>query len=424
MNSIEQIFSNRVLKGQFNTSYPINPKDWTKYRSSEYLSFNGLNELSFYIHIPFCQDLCDFCEYTKVKCPNETIQQKYLDVLKSDVNAFIEKHANILLNGFDIGGGTPTALSEENFERLIEIYIETLSKVSVSKDFEPSIEGTFQTLTEFKIQKISQSGIKRLSLGLQSTQSNVLTFNNRQKTDIQEALSWIKYAKNYGIEKINLDFMFGLKRQTINDLHSDIDTVAYLNPEQVTLYELRTNMLNCCDVIDKDFSFEYYKTIYDKLIQLGYKSHFGQNTFSKNVSDLGVSSYLKNRMLYAKPYKGFGISAQSMNHNGISYNVGKNSRNLTNILNNENYAEEYTYILPKQELLAKYIAISGYYGGFSLAIATEILGIDSKEYFDKEIRFCLDNNLLILDNDLLHITQAGFRNYGAVFSLFYKKNEL
>ncbi|GAB1416931.1 hypothetical protein MASR2M117_23370 [Paludibacter sp.] len=126
-------------------------------------------------------------------------------------------------------------------------------------------------------------------------------------------------------------------------------------------------------------------------------------------------------MLYGKPYKGFGISAQSMNSNGISYNIGKNSKDLTNVINCDNYTEEYTYILPKQELLSKYIAISGYYGRFSLITATEILGIDSKQFFYKKIEFCLNNELLTLDNDFLHITQKGYRNYGAVFSLFYKK---
>ena len=121
MKSIEQIFGKRLLNSHFNTSYPLNPKDWTKYRSSNCLSFDGVNELSYYFHIPFCQELCGFCEYTRIKCPNEIIQRKYLRVLKSDVDIFTKKQANIVLYGFDLGGGTPTALSEENFERLIEI---------------------------------------------------------------------------------------------------------------------------------------------------------------------------------------------------------------------------------------------------------------------------------------------------------------
>ncbi|GAB1416934.1 hypothetical protein MASR2M117_23400 [Paludibacter sp.] len=269
MKSIEQIFSKRILNNQFNTSYPINPNDWIKYRSSECLSFDTVNELSFYIHIPFCQKLCDFCEYTRVRCPNEITQLKYLNILKSDVDTFTKKHTDIVLSGFDLGGGTPTALSERSFENLLEIYRKTLTKASVSKDFEPSIEGTFQTLTEFKIQKICQSGIKRISLGLQSTQSNVLSINKRIKTDVHEAKNWINYSKSNGIKKINLDFMYGLKRQTTNDIYSDIETIAYLEPEQVTLYELRTNMLKSNYVINKDFSFQFYKTIYDELIKLG-----------------------------------------------------------------------------------------------------------------------------------------------------------
>ena len=421
MNSLEQIFDERKLNLKFNTSYPLNPTDWAEYRSADYLPFDGVRELSFYVHIPFCQKLCSFCEYARFKTPNITVQRQYLHRLRFDIENFITKYPNFILCGFDIGGGTPTALSEDNFEYLIEIYKNTLKRISLRKDFEPSIEGTFDTLTENKIQRICKAGIKRLSLGLQTTQSNVLIANNRIEFSVKKADKWIKYAKNCGIEKINLDFMYGLEQQTIQDIYSDIETIKYLNPEQVTLYELRTNMLNVNYTLDKDLLFHYYETMYNKLLKLGYNARFGQNTFSKSHSDFGASSYLRNRMLYAKPYKGFGISAQSMNKYGISYNVGKTHKHLSKVLNNNEFIEEYTYILPKQELLSKYIAISGYYGGFSLKIATEILGIDSKQCFEEEINFCTDSNLLTLDNDFLHITKKGFRDYGTVFSLFYKK---
>ena len=325
------------------------------------------------------------------------------------------------MRGAHIGGGTPTTLSNDNFARLIDIYQKTVSSVQIALDFEPSIEGTFHTLTENKLRMISNAGIKRLSLGIQSTNSKVLFENQRTKETTVMIKKWVEAAKSVGIQKINLDLMYGLKGQTLKTIESDIAIIAPLNVEQVTLYELRTNMLNsgsCC--MTKDDLFQSYNILYNGLISLGYQVRFGQNTFSVNKKDFGVSSYLRNRMLSGISYKGFGLSAQSMSKYGISYNVGKNKSNLSQYLNLATYNEEYTYHLPTQELLSKYIAISAYSGQFSLKMASEILEKDSIHYFKREIDFCVENELMTLENDTLFITRKGFKNYGAVFFLFCK----
>lgn len=106
--------------------------------------------------------------------------------------------------------------------------------------------------------------------------------------------------------------------------------IEILNPEQVTLYELRTNMIREPSYLSKDELYYAYRCLYEGLIALGYHARFGQNTFSKYIADHGVSSYLRSRMLDGVAYKGFGLSAQSMNNEGISYNIGKNSCQLKN----------------------------------------------------------------------------------------------
>ena len=218
--------------------------------------------------------------------------------------------------------------------------------------------------------------------------------------------------------------MYGLKGQSPRDVESEIKIVELLNTEQVTLYELRTNMLDKAgSFTTKENLFQSYKTLYDRLTLLNYHARFGQNTFSVNKEDFGVSSYLRSRMLNGLPYKGFGVSAQSMNNYGISYNIGKNKTDLSQYINLSEYKEEYTYHLPKRELLSKYIAISSYSGRFSLKKASEILDDDSVNYFRREIDFCIQKELMTLENDTLFITHKGFKNYGAVFSLFYELND-
>jgi len=280
IKSIENIFKVRLQNPKLNTSYPLCPSDWEKYKVEGNLLFAKNEELSFYIHIPFCRNLCIFCEYTRMKCPSEGLQNHYLDVLESDIHKFITKHPDILLRGFDIGGGTPTCLSEANFDRLIKIYQKVVSSLQISQDFESSIEGSFQTLSEKKLQLISNAGINRISLGIQTSNRLVLSANHRSKTHSKVMYKWIQYAKSLGVQKINLDMMYGLKGQSFIDIESDIELISFLKPDQITIYELRTNMIAEDSFISKEELFLSYNSFYKGLTSLSYHARFGQNTFS------------------------------------------------------------------------------------------------------------------------------------------------
>ena len=229
-------------------------------------------------------------------------------------------------------------------------------------------------------------------------------------------------AYNSGIKKVNLDFMYGLKNQPLESLQADICLVKMLRPEQITLYELRVNMINEENHRSALQKYEMYCRWYEALTKMGYKAPFGQNTFSLNEQDMGVSSYLRHRMRDGTAYKGFGISAQSLSSEGLSYNMGKNSQKLHNLLGMDSYREEYTYRLPKEEMASKYIAIAAYSGAFSLKALDRILGGKAKDEYLTQIQWCLGEGLLKREGDILRITRRGFRHYGAVFSLFYYKD--
>ena len=419
MKRIEELYNGRIHDIRLNTSYPLSPTDWIRYQTIGSLPFCEDEILSFYLHIPFCRQLCSFCEYTRMRCPSETAQRAYLETLENDIDKFLESHPNITLNGFDIGGGTPTSLTEGSFSRLLDIYWGVLERTSQTDDFEPSIEGTFQTVTQEKLRKIADAGIKRLSLGIQTSDRKILARHGRKDSDVDRMLAIMEEARKVGIQKINLDLMYGLDGQTVDAVIRDIQLLRQLSPEQITLYELRPNMLRYAISQTKEERYQAYAMYYDALTGLGYFAKFGQNTFSSEKDDLGLSSYLRHRMLACSPYRGFGISAQSMNALGICYNKYKNHPSQSIDLSGASYENETFYRLPSIELLNKYIAISAYYGGFSLKIASNMIGTDAEKYFQQEMDFCLSEGLVTKDNDTIRITPKGFFNYGAVFSLFY-----
>ena len=421
--TIKNIYLARTVSPLLNTSYPLHKEDWLAYRVEGALPYDDVGAMSFYLHIPFCRHLCRFCEYTRMSLPDDMRQQRYLDVMAKDIERFLAAHPNTVLQGFDIGGGTPTALSHENFLRLMTIYADTVGRVQLTPDFEPSIEGTFLTLDNEKLEAIAQAGIHRLSLGVQTSSSIVLNAQGRNNVGADVMQRIVDQAHAAGIRKVNLDLIYGLAGQDEASRQRDLDVIRRLSPKQVTLYELRVNMLPGIRSASKEELYDAYCSYYEALIGMGYHARFGQNTFSRSDSDFGVSSYLRNRMLKGTPYRGFGISAQSMSPAGIAYNPGKNEHRLTSFLDRSTFDEEAHYALPPEELLSKYIAIAAYSGGFSLDIASNILGHDAAEHFSDELAFCLDEGLLTLDNDRVQITRKGFLHYGAVFSLFYLKHK-
>ncbi|MBO7082479.1 MAG: radical SAM protein [Bacteroidales bacterium] len=416
--TIAELFESRKDDPRWNTSYPLNPKDWAGYRVDGPLPFDKDQRLSFYIHIPFCKQLCSFCEYTRMLCPDDGLQETYLRVVANDIDCFKKQYKGLTLLGCDIGGGTPTSLTEKNFSLLMEFYKNAVSGLDLSEDFEPSIEGTFNTLSGKKLNDIAKAGFKRLSLGVQSSSHSIMESLRRLVSDEKQMKEWLSKASQAGIKKVNLDFMYGLQGQNEAFIQRDLELIDHLRPQQVTLYELRTNMLSIQTSYTKEELFSQYTQYYEGLISMGYLARFGQNTFSVDAEDLGVSSYLRERMLNGASYKGFGLSAQSMSSAGVSYNLGKLSGDPSRKMNAEGYQEEYTYLLPAKELAAKYMAISAYHGSFSTKKLLEI-GIDEKTLNNK-LDYCFSQGLLTKGNDdKVYVTRKGFEHYGAVFSLFY-----
>ncbi|MDE6535226.1 MAG: radical SAM protein [Muribaculaceae bacterium] len=425
---LQHLFEQRKKNPLFNTSYPLSPDDWAKYSTPGTLPFDSSGPIAFYIHIPFCSQICSFCEYTKMRVPSRDLQINYLNALGNQIERFIEQHPEMKIYGFDIGGGTPTSL--DLFPGFMMWIREFLESQTFTFNFEPSIEGSFDTLVDdylgqHKSFYIAKAGFKRLSLGVQSTSNTVLTPLHRNNISAAKMGKAIDEWHRLGISKINLDLMYGLPGQTLENIKKDIDIIRELNPEQVTVYEFRTNQLKTKYKPDSDICFNQYCELFDGLSRLGYFGEFGRNTFSRDRYDLGLSSYLRHRMFDGWQYKGFGISAQSMSPFGVSYNIGKNEaiEKLIDqnwlIKNGSTYEASTYYQLPRHEILNKFIAISGYSGGFSLAAAKNIFGNEFDTRYSTVIRFLRNENLATIKGDRLQLTETGFRHYGTALSLFY-----
>lgn len=419
--NIEELFKIADNNLKVNTAYPIFKESFKKYISNNDI-FENVDKLSFYIHVPFCKQLCKFCEYTKFLAGNENSEEKYLTLLNNQIENFINNHDIKKIYGFDIGGGTPTALSDKNFEKLINIHLDLENRYEKINDYEKSIEISFSTINDNKIDLIKNANFNRISVGMQSINKKLLDDNNRYYSQIEDILKIKEMIQNKNIEKLNIDLMYGLTNQNDDMLQSTIEAIKIINPEQVTLYETRFNRNNMdYSKITRDLQYEQYSNLYNELIKLGYKGRFGKNTFTK-TNDEGVSSYLKYRMTECIPYKGFGISAQSMSLQGLSYGIMKNT-DLKYIPDLNEIKEGYNYSLPKSEIAAKYISIAMYNGSFNLDVLNGILQENAKKYFKEEFDYLFKNEYISEINNEIILTQKGFRYYGAICSLFWSNEQ-
>lgn len=427
---IKRLLEQRKNNPLYNTSYPLSPDDWAKYSTSGLLPFDFSKPIAIYLHIPFCRQICSFCEYTKMCVPEKVKQRHYIASLMDDVERFFKQNSEMKLYGLDIGGGTPTSLDPEVFGDFMTWIGYIMNDNNIINGFEPSIEGSFETLVSddwgpYKSACIAKSGVKRLSLGVQSTSDKVLKPLSRNAISINDMSKAIDNWHFIGISKINVDLMYGLPGQTVDTIRKDVEVIRDLNPEQVTVYEFRTNQLKTSYKTNSDTCFEQYCELYNGLISLGYYGEFGRNTFSRDSTDYGLSSYLRHRMFDGWQYKGFGVSAQSMSKFGVSYNLGKNevvSKMIDPdwfVKHKYSYESARYYKLSREEILSKFIAISGYSGGFSLSAAKELFGIDFSVRYQSTIDFLINENLATIKGERIQLTESGFHNYGAVLSLFY-----
>ena len=255
-----------------------------------------------YIHIPFCNTICSYCDFCKLYYDDKYID-KYLNELEKEIKSI---YRGEVLETIYIGGGTPSSLSIKQLERLFNI-LEIFKK---SKDIEFTIESNFENITEDKLLLYKKYGINRLSFGLESINKNNLSFLNRNisKEKISDTIS---ICRELGFNNINVDLMYALPIETIEDVKDDLDYIFSLDIEHVSTYSLIIEdhtmlKINNVKSISEDLDYEMYKLICKEMNKHHYE-HYEISNFTK------PGYYSKHNLCYWNNdnYYGFGLGASS-----------------------------------------------------------------------------------------------------------------
>ena len=255
----------------------------------------------------------------------------YLDALEREIKSIYKGEE---LDTIYIGGGTPSSLSIKQLNRLFEI----LSIFKRSNNCEYTIENNFENMTFEKLKLYKSHGINRLSFGIETINKESLKLLERD-IDLDKVVDTIKICRELGFNNINVDLMYALPNETIEDLEKDLEFIYSLDVEHISTYSLiiedHTKLgINNTKNISEDLDYDMYKYICSSMKSNGYK-HYEISNFSKE------GYYSKHNTCYwdNKNYYGFGLGASSY----IDNMRITNTRSLNDYKNNK-YVKEVEYL--------------------------------------------------------------------------------
>ena len=351
---------------------------------------------SVYIHIPFCNEICTYCDFCKMYY-NKKYVSLYLDELEREIKS---KYNNELIETIYIGGGTPSSLSISELKRLFEII--KLFKLDNLEEF--SIECNFDNISNEKLDLFKQNKVNRISFGLESINSNNLKILGRGN-DLDKIKDTIDYCKSIGLNNINIDLIYGVENESIDDLKKDLDFVKSLDITHISTYSLIIEdntilKINGTDYIDQELDEKMYKYICDELSEY---DHYEISNFAKDKN-----YYCKHNLVYWKnlEYYGFGLSASGYIDNTRYTNTRSINKYISHDYIKNNGIEELDI---KDKITYEIILNLRTNEGIDLDKFKKTYNYNLNELYDysdlldKKI-LVIENNHLIIPNDLWYIS--------------------
>ncbi len=261
-----------------------------------------------YIHIPFCDSKCYYCNFCS-SIYSEKIKENYFLKLTEEIK--LNKNKNINISSIYIGGGTPSSVDEKYIKTIIE---ELYKNFNILKNAEITIEANPCSISEQKLITYKNLGINRISFGVQSLNNKCLKIIGRKHTK-KQAINAIKLAKKYEFNNINADVLIGIPNQNYLILKNTIKNLIKLKIPHISCYmlinEKGTKLTELIEnkkikVVNEDKCVEYYNKIFKYLKKHTYCRYEISNFAKDNFECKHNIGYWQ-----LKEYYGFGLSAHS-----------------------------------------------------------------------------------------------------------------
>lgn len=360
------------------------------------------DKIGLYIHIPFCERKCNYCDFTSF-AGKESVAAEYCERLKDEIKSYPRCAADTVY----FGGGTPSSIDESLICRVLETATEHFS---VDSDAEITIEINPSSAIDKKLEAYKRVGFNRISMGAQSFDDGELAVLGRLH-DSSDIYTAYELTRKYGFDNVSLDLMFGLPDQTAERLGESIDKLVALSPDHISCYGLKIEEgtqffslaeQNKLNLPDDDELADLYDFVCERMSEAGYTQYEISN-FAKN----GKYSRHNSRYWRCGEYIGFGLGASS-------YLNGVRSKNTGGILSYGNETEE---ILSLNDKMSEFVILGlRMANGISISEFEKRFGRSIYEVFDFQLRkhaaFIKKNGgRLFLEREAFYVSNAIFADF-------------
>jgi oxygen-independent coproporphyrinogen-3 oxidase len=208
-------------------------KDIGHYMRDGTLQLGALPPLSLYVHLPWCLKKCPYCDFNSHEVSGQMPEQRYLDALLADLEAALPLIWGRTVHSVFIGGGTPSLFSPQAIDRLLS---DIRARLPLEADCEITLEANPGTFEKDRFKSFRSAGVTRLSVGVQSFDDRHLKALGRVH-DRAQALAAVEEAAQ-AFDTFNLDIMYALPGQTLENLERDMQQALALAPPHISIYQL------------------------------------------------------------------------------------------------------------------------------------------------------------------------------------------
>lgn len=365
-----------------------------------------------YIHIPFCESKCIYCDFFSVV--NKNHRDEYVDAVLKEARIRQDELGNEVIHTLYLGGGTPSVLPINDITHLINGLREVFD---LSQVHEFTFEMNPDDVSEEYIHTLKSLGVNRISMGVQTFNNDELKFLHRRH-DATIAIKAFHTLRKVGFDNINLDLIFGLPNQTMQTWQENVQKVIELNPEHISCYSLMyeegtilTRMLRKGEIeeINEDVSLEMYEYLTAQLKDNGYEHYEISNYARKGYHSRHNSAYWN-----LTPYFGLGAGAHSFDGEKRRYNPNNTSLYISNILKGKK-----VYIVEDENIDERY-------NDFVMTALRTMWGLDETrlkelfkpeivEWFQRSAKLHIANGTMNFDGKKYILTEKGIMQSDSIF---------
>ncbi|SFC37835.1 coproporphyrinogen III oxidase, anaerobic [Bacillus sp. OV322] len=372
---------------------------------------------SAYLHIPFCEHICHYCDFNKVFLQGQPVDE-YLKSMKKEMELSLRKYTAGNLDTIFVGGGTPTSLDEKQLEYLCASIKETLP-------FNENTEYTFEAnpgdLSAEKLKVLFDSGVNRLSFGVQSFNDELLKKIGRthRASDVYETL---EKARAAGFTNISIDLIYGLPGQEMEDFKDTLNKAMELSLPHFSGYSLivepKTVFYNLMqkgklNLPPQELEARMYEVLMETMGKHGLRQYEISNFAKPGFESRHNLTYWNN-----EEYFGFGAGAHSYTSGKRIANYGPLKKYMTPIAEGELPAMEEHTVSIKEKMEEEMFLGLRKAEGVSLAHFREKFSVEMKEIFGKPLEEQLSKGLLEERAGTVRLTQQGKLLGNEVFQSF------